>query len=226
MTELSPENVIESSDVAPLFPTFVWKTQLRREVYERVNRDLRLALSRLTAGMPPVNRGGKYQTGQTLHRLPEFREFSDILLGAGQGVMQFLKMEHTPLIITGCWANISAPEATHKSHTHPNNYQSAVYYLQADEGARQISFDDPRPQTNVMNPVVMETTAENAAQIHLGIQEGMLVMFPAWLQHSVPVNRSERDRISIASNLMFSRYGEEMAVPKWRGNVPVDGPAG
>ncbi len=218
---LSPGDVVESSDVVPLFPTFVWKTQLRREVFQRVNGDMRRALARLTAGMAPVDRGGKYQTDQSLHLLAEFGEFSGIVRSAATGVMAFLRLAHTPLVITGCWANISAPGATHKPHTHPNNYLSGVYCLQADEGARQITFDDPRPQSNIMSPVVRETTAENAGQIHLGVQEGMLVLFPAWLQHSVPENRSSRDRISIACNVMFTRYGEEMSAPKWRGNVPV-----
>ena len=144
-----------------------------------------------------------------------------MLLSAAAGVLEFLKLEHTPLAITGCWANISAPGATHRPHVHPNNYLSAVYYLQADEGARQITFDDPRPQVNCISPEARELTAENADQIHLGIQPGMLVMFPAWLQHSVPQNASTRERISIASNLMFSRFGEDMASPMWQGNVRV-----
>ena len=94
-----------------------------------------------------------------------------------------------------------------------------MYYVQADEGARHIHFDDPRPQTNIISPRTLEITAENAGQIHLGVSEGMLVMFPAWLQHSVPENKSSRERISIAINLMFTSFGETMAQPKWQGNV-------
>ena len=46
-------------------------------------------------------------------------------------------------------------------------------------------------------------------------------MFPAWLAHSVPANESSRERISIAFNVMFKHFGEEMGAPKWEGNVPV-----
>lgn len=217
----SPDQVVQSSEVVPLFPSFVWKTQLKEQTFADINASMHSALERLTSTLPAVPQGGKYQTDQTLHRLGEFAQFGEIVLSAAHGVLDFLSSEHTPLMITGCWANISAPGATHKAHTHPNNYLSGVYYLQADEGARQITFDDPRAQLNVINPVVRETTAENAAQIHLGIAEGMLVLFPAWLQHSVPENRSQRNRISIAFNLMFTQFGEQMAVPKWQGNVPV-----
>ena len=215
----SVEAVVERSEAVPLFPSFVWKTQLRREVYERINRDIVRALARMSASMPPLGRGAKNQTEQDLHELPEFAELSDIALGAGGGVLEFLRLQSTPLVVTGCWANISAPGAAHKPHTHPNNFLSGVYYVQADEGARHIHFDDPRPQTNIISPRTLEITAENAGQIHLGVSEGMLVMFPAWLQHSVPENKSSRERISIAINLMFTSFGETMAQPKWQGNV-------
>jgi len=182
--------------------------------------------SRLTCGRPSLNQpllphGGQYQTEQTLHHSPEFSHFNEIVHSAANGILNFLSTEHTPLIITGCWANINAPGATHSAHTHSNNYLSAVYYLQADEGAREITFYDPRSQIGAINPVVRETTAKNAAQAHIEISEGMLVLFPSWLQHSVSKNRSSRNRISIAVNLMFSRFGEDMAQPKWRGNIPV-----
>jgi Putative 2OG-Fe(II) oxygenase len=40
-------------------------------------------------------------------------------------------------------------------------------------------------------------------------------MFPAWLQHSVDLNRSDHARISIGFNIMFSAYAEAMAQPLW-----------
>jgi hypothetical protein len=43
----------------------------------------------------------------------------------------------------------------------------------------------------------------------------MLLMFPAWLQHSVDPNRSDRARISIGFNIMFPAYAEVMAAPLW-----------
>ena len=45
--------------------------------------------------------------------------------------------------------------------------------------------------------------------------EGTLLVFPAWLVHSVDANRSERLRISASFNAMFSSYGETMSQPLW-----------
>ena len=48
-----------------------------------------------------------------------------------------------------------------------------------------------------------------------------MVLFPAWLTHSVPVNASGHDRISIAFNLMFRDYVEHASPALWKGTVRV-----
>ena len=204
----------------PLFATLIWKMQLARDTYEPVNATIKAKLAELAQATPGLAPGGKLQTDQTLHRLPEFQELKDIINGAAAGVLDFLKIVYESLKLTGCWANISPPGDGHRPHTHPNNYLSGVYYVQTQEGANTISFDDPRPQTNIIAPVTSEIIDENAGQIHITTREGLLVLFPSWLQHQVPRNKSQQARISIAFNIMFSKFTETMSRPKWKGTAP------
>ena len=146
-------------------------------------------------------------------------ELKDIIDGAATGVLEFLKVVYESIELTACWVNISPPGDSHRPHTHPNNYPSGVYYVHTQEGANTISFNDPRPQTNITSLVTSEITDENAGQIHVTTREGLLVLFPSWLQHQVPRNKGRRARISIAFNLMFSQFGETMSQPKWEGNI-------
>ncbi len=210
---------VESTEILPLFPTLVWKMQLARDTYAPMNEAIRAKLLALARATPDRAPGGKLQTDQTLHQLPEFHELRDIIHAAATGVLEYLRVVYESLELTGCWANISPPGDAHRPHTHPNNYLSGVYYVQTQAGADTISFDDPRPQTNIISPLTSESIDENAGQIHVSTREGLLLLFPSWLQHQVPQNRSERARISIAFNLMFSRFGETMSRPKWQGNV-------
>ncbi|NIP47846.1 MAG: hypothetical protein GWN21_17140 [Gammaproteobacteria bacterium] len=193
--------------------------QLARDTYAPMNEAIRAKLLALARATPDRAPGGKLQTDQTLHQLPEFHELRDIIHAAATGVLEYLRVVYESLELTGCWANISPPGDAHRPHTHPNNYLSGVYYVQTQAGADTISFDDPRPQTNIISPLTSESIDENAGQIHVSTREGLLLLFPSWLQHQVPQNRSERARISIAFNLMFSRFGETMSRPKWQGNV-------
>lgn len=210
---------VESTEIVPLFPTLVWKMQLSRDTYEPINAKIESKLMELAQATPELSTNGKLQTDQTLHHLPEFQDLNNIINGAATGVLDFLKIVYESLELTGCWANISPPGDGHRPHTHPNNYLSGVYYIQTPEGANTISFDDPRPQTNIISPATSEITDENAGQIHVTTREGLLVMFPSWLQHQVPRNKSQKARISIAFNIMFSQFGETMSQPKWQGNV-------
>jgi len=221
MDRASPWDLVESTDTVPLFPTFVYRTQLKEAAFQRINAGIRRKLAELTSAAPPLARGSKWQTEQRLHELPEFAELMSVVEGASHGVLDWLRVMHSGIRITGCWANVSAPGAEHKLHNHPNNYLSGVYYVQADEGARHITFEDPRPQSNILTPQVSETLEHNAGAIHLGVREGLLVLVPSWLEHCVPSNDSARDRISIAVNVMFEQFAERMARPKWEGNVPV-----
>lgn len=212
---------VDLTEVVPMFPSLVWKVQLSRDTYEPLNRGLKskiFELTRLNKGLPDSS---KLQTEQTLHQLSEFKAFNDIIDHASKGFLEFLKINYQTFEITGCWANISPPGDGHKPHTHPNNYLSGVYYLQTQSGADRISFNDPRPQTNIISPPTIEATDMNAGQIHINAKEGLMVLFPSWLEHQVPPNQSSEPRISIAFNLMFSQFDKTMSSPKWQGNVGV-----
>lgn len=210
---------VDSTEIVPLFPTLVWKMQLARETYAPINEGIKAKLMALAQAAPGLAPDGKLQTDQTLHHLPEFQDLNEIIYGAASGVLDFLKIVYESIELTGCWANISPPGDGHKPHTHPNNYLSGVYYVQTQEGANTISFDDPRPQTNIIAPLTSESTDENAGQIHITTRDGLLMLFPAWLQHQVPRNKSQRARISVAFNIMFSQFAETMSQPKWEGNL-------
>ncbi|MFQ6022779.1 MAG: 2OG-Fe(II) oxygenase family protein [Acidiferrobacterales bacterium] len=213
---------VEKKEVVALFPTFVWKTQLKREDYEVINEKIRNKLKELTADKPSLEPGNKWQTEQELHKLEEFRQLNAFIHVATKGVLDFLKIVYDDFEITGCWANISAAQTGHVPHTHPNNYLSGVYYVQADNGANTITFDDPRPQTYIIKPSVSEQGPANSRSAVMTVEEGTLVMFPAWLLHSVEPNMSDRERISVSFNIMFTSFSEKMSKPQWQGNVGLE----
>ncbi len=70
-------------------------------------------------------------------------------------------------------------------------------------------------------PPTRVNTPENARKIHLSVKAGTLLMFPSWLPHSIEINKSSEERISVAYNLMFTSFGEKMATPQWEGNAEV-----
>lgn len=216
-----PGQAVANTEVVPLFPTFVWKTELKAAAYGPINETIKAKLRESTMSLSALAPGEKWQTNQELHELQEFRDLTSYINASVKGILDFLKITYESFFITGCWANISAKGARHKAHTHPNNFLSGVYYVQAAEGADTITFEDPRPQTYVMAPAPSELSLESAGSVIVPIKEGMLIVFPAWLPHSVGINQSDRERISVSFNVMFSSFGEKMSKPQWTGNVSV-----
>jgi uncharacterized protein (TIGR02466 family) len=208
----------ETPELMQLFPTFVWKGDLARQEFDPLNRDIVAALAGLGAPLEGLRPGENWQSDHGLHERVAFRPLLEWVEAAAASALSYLRIPR-PLTITGCWANVNAPGTGHRLHSHRNNYLSGAYYVQVQEGADSINFFDPKPQAGVIRPTATEPTAENTEVAMVRVKTGSLLLFPAWLQHAVDVNRSNRARISLSFNLMFPGFTEEMARPGWTPGV-------
>jgi len=215
MTAARKRSWIESSDVLSLFPTLVWKIQLRAEVHERIDASALGLLHALRQGLPVLQAGEAWQSGHALHGREELHELCDCVSRAAASVLQFLKIGAEAIEITGCWANLYAPGAAHRAHSHPNNYLSAVYYVRTWPGADSINFHDPRSQAGVIRPPVTVLTSANTDQVVVRVKNGTLLVFPSYMQHSVDANAGSESRVSVSFNLMFSAFTEGLSKPLW-----------
>jgi uncharacterized protein (TIGR02466 family) len=209
--------IFEQTQALTLFPTFVWAHDLPAAAAQELNRHLEQAILKLIEPRPKLLPGQTWQTHQDLHRRPEFAELVRLIRSAAAGVLDYLQVEHEGFEITGCWANVNPDGSPHSTHTHPNNYLSGVYYGKTGPGADSVRFVDPRPQIHQISPRVKKQGPMNAPQAFVDAPAGRLVLFPAWLAHSVPQNASGHERISVAFNVMFSDFTRRMAMPKWEG---------
>jgi len=202
-------------DIIRLFPAFVWRRHLKPATYEPLDRELLTYIEVLIRTGRGVRSGAAWQSGHQQHRRPEFAALVTHIERAARDVLTFLKVVDAPFRITGCWINVLDTGGTHAMHSHPNNFLSGVYYLRAQAGADTINFHDPRPQAVVIRPPVTELTAYNTDMVVLPVSEGTLLLFPAWLPHSVSANTSEQARVSVSFNVMFTDYDATMSPPLW-----------
>ncbi len=206
---------IEASDVIPMFPTLVWKLQLSAKLHEAIDAKILAALAGMRRDAPELASSQGWQSDQTLHELEDFRDLVSCVNSMAKRVLRFLRIGYDAFEITGCWANVLAKGAAHRAHSHPNNFLSGVYYIRTHPGTDTINFHDPRNQTSVIRPPVVELTAENTDQVVVSVKNGTLLVFPSYLQHSVDTNMSEEERISISFNIMFSSFTENLSKPLW-----------
>ena len=110
-------------------------------------------------------------------------------------------------VLTEMWAIINPKNASNAEHTHPENVISSAYYLKAPKDCGNLNFIDPRIASS-MRHVVSKTNNDFTSNIlRIKPEEGMLVLFPSWLTHSVDPNMSSDERVVISFNINL-RYKE------------------
>ena len=103
--------------------------------------------------------------------------------------------------ITSMWSIINMKEALNERHIHGNNYISAAYYVKAPENAGDILFHDPREVNVIRKPNTKQANQLNAQIFNIKPKEGLLVLFPSYLHHSVNENLSDQERVVISFNI-------------------------
>lgn len=103
--------------------------------------------------------------------------------------------------ITSMWSIINPKGAANHIHTHPNNLLSAAYYVRAPEKCGKICFYDPRPSSKIRYAIQEKTNNLNTTNFGVTPKEGLLVLFPSYLEHSVESNMSDDNRIVISFNV-------------------------
>lgn len=207
--------MFDTPDLFQIFPSFVWRARLKLDLYESINKSILSNLGGIGAPLDRLKQGESWQSDHNLHELELFRPITAWMKTAADAVLNHLKVVQADAQLTGCWANVNAPGASHRLHSHRNNYLSGVYYVRVSDGADTINFFDPRAQAGVIRPPVAELTPENTEQVVLKVKEGMIMVFPAWLQHSVDANHSNQARISLSFNVMLTNFADSIARPHW-----------
>jgi uncharacterized protein (TIGR02466 family) len=215
------EKWMAASDVLSVFPTCIWKVQLTAGCHQRIDSKILQAFREINPNWTEIPPGTFWQSAHDLHNREHFEDLIARIHSTAQIILQFLKTGDNAIEITGCWANINSRGTAHSMHSHPNNFLSGTYYVRTHPGADSLNFHDPRPQTGIIRPPVTELTSQNTDQVVVTVSDGMLLMFPSYLAHSVAANESDKLRISISFNMMFSRYAERISKPLWGSSVAM-----
>tara|TARA_B100000925_G_scaffold255304_1_gene208586 strand:- start:749 stop:1354 length:606 start_codon:yes stop_codon:yes gene_type:complete len=179
-----------------LFPTEVYIADdvLEEEYVDSMKEDILLSQQNKDKD--------NWQSDPKLHTKKKYKALTDKIIEVSKLVFKDKEYIYDTFQITDMWSNVLKPGEAHRPHTHSNNILSGVYYVESDKAAG-IQFYDPRPQAGVINPELKRFTKSNATAWELHSVTNRMILFPSWLQHLVPINRSKNKRISIAFNLML-----------------------
>ena len=106
------------------------------------------------------------------------------------------------VFITQSWVNFNPKGSIHHEHLHPNSIVSGVFYFQVDPNMPPIVFNKTLNES--LKRQVNKFNEFNSENFLLPINSGELILFPSSLRHSVPINTTNKDRISLSFNTFVS----------------------
>ena len=107
----------------------------------------------------------------------------------------------TKVVCTSMWAIINKKGNFNIEHTHPNNYLSTAYYVKAPDNCGNFKATNPNILNRHIRAKAEQANELNSNSASIKINEGDLLIFPAYLPHSVDENRSNEDRVIISFNI-------------------------
>tara|TARA_R100001369_G_scaffold37684_1_gene63103 strand:- start:452 stop:1030 length:579 start_codon:yes stop_codon:yes gene_type:complete len=186
--------------IEKFFPTIVYgkdvqldNKQLSEDITNWSNKD---------KGVNKTNYKGWHSTTD-MGEKPEYQFLLTELMKMQQEVYEKEHLDRQPKL-GNMWANINPPGGMNQPHIHPNALFSGVYYVKSNPKAGRLKIYDPRPGAQINMPTRKSGDPGRDLWRDANIEPipGRIIMFPAWLWHSVEPNQSNSTRISVSFNFI------------------------
>jgi len=111
------------------------------------------------------------------------------------------KTENKEIRIASMWSIINKRGDFNVVHTHPNSFLSSAYYVKAGKKCGKFQIENPNQTRRHSYPEIKNKNELNIDHTSIEVEEGDLIIFPAYLPHKVSMNKSDEDRIVISFNI-------------------------
>lgn len=183
-----------------LFPTPLWQIQIKGVDNDAI-KEYCYHLKDNTEGVTISNRGG-WHSKEILQPLPDaltelFTNFEGFV---NDYCAQITGL--TNLMLGNFWVNINQKYDYNRSHDHQNSILSGVYYVDC-EGDGVGNFVAERDDTaEFFLGTYKNVSGFTGTSFSITPLTGFAFLMPSWVLHSVEQNLTDRDRISVAFNLV------------------------
>jgi len=200
-------------EVLELFPTPVYTTGIPAELSGIIPF---LNAQAPNSGSDVANYGERSSNSYILNE-PECVEVKKFVLEQVKEYAENIMLyDYDTWELSQSWVSRKQPGQHHMMHTHPNSLISGVfYYGEPSEQTPAIKFHKMQGGINqqVLQPAVKPDKRSSKfawKEFAVNFAPGLLLLFPSYLFHSVPINESKTIRSSVAFNVVPKmRLGSE-----------------
>jgi len=193
-----------TSEINLIFSTPIWTSHLNeyQDVNKRMEEYIKKQMVLDSKGKKASNINGWHSENFNL-KDEEVVFFINTISVKIQKAMEDMgwDLKKNKIEIPNIWSIINKRGSSNAMHIHSNSYISAAYYVKAPEKCGDIVFYDPRQSRLVRKPKISKLNNLNGEEVNIKPTDGLLVLFPSYLYHSVNENLSNEERIVISFNV-------------------------
>ena len=197
---------MSNNNILKLFPQPVFKYQV--DNFKKINEELTKYIYELNKkdniGVNKSNINGWHSRSFDFNEKENVpNKFYSHINSYIEDVFSKLGWEYdkTKIKCTSMWAIINKKGNFNIEHTHPNNYLSAAYYVKAPDNCGNFKATNPNILSRHIRAKTKQANELNSNSASIKINEGDLLIFPAYLPHSVEENKSNEDRVIVSFNI-------------------------
>lgn len=184
------------------WPTYLWECPVK-EIDNKSIKEYCLKTKETKPGINISNKGG-WHSKELITPLPlELKDFfQNVVSFSNEVLSQSTGINN--LILGNWWININGKHDYNIIHNHRNSILSGVYYVSVPESnmGNLILHRDDTSEYFLTSQIERQVNPFNSLSIECPVEESKLLLFPSWIKHSVERNESNKERISIAFNLV------------------------
>ena len=186
--------------IEKFFPTIVYGKDVQLD-NNKLAQDI-VNWSNQDKGVSKTNYKGWHST-TNMGQKPEYQQLVTELLRMQKEIYDNEHIDRHARL-GNMWANINPTDGMNQPHIHPNSLFSGVYYVKSQPNAGRLKIYDPRPGVQLIMPTRKPGNPGRDMWRDANIEPvvGRIIMFPAWLWHSVEPNKSNDLRISVSFNFL------------------------
>ena len=203
-------------EILELFPTPVFTTTLPQEFASVVPWFYKQEM--LSEEVDSPNYGERSKNSYILNE-PECSKLGNHILDIVPQFGKTLGLDYDSYKFSQSWLSYKHPGQHHTMHTHPNSLISGVFYFgEPVEKTPAVKFHKPIMGMNVsyIAPKMLADKRESKygwSEFSVEFSPGLLLLFPSHLNHSVPLNKTDTTRCSLAFNIVPSiGFGDETSL--------------
>ena len=189
-----------------MFPVEIWKSELDIDNVKLSNFILDLEKKNKTVQVSNV---GGWQSKSDFIFLPELSELKNKITALLDQVSEANSYkDNVSIVFSNGWANVNRYKDYNTNHQHPLSHWSSIYYVKIPDNSGNLHFIDPKvSRTMIVEYPYVKNLVNPSQAPHIKITpfEGLFVLFPSYLEHSVGPNMSDEMRISISINFILKK---------------------